>query len=69
MQAQFQQPGHSVDDFFHGSDTLAGITITEQKQLPDGSIEAKVQIGFADFSAQSVVFRQTNGQWKVAGPF
>jgi hypothetical protein len=69
MQAQFQQPGHSVDDFFRGSEALVGIGISEQKQLPDGSIEAKVQMGLADFSAPSVVFRQVNGQWKVAGPF
>jgi hypothetical protein len=45
------------------------MALVEQKQLPDGSIEAKVQFGPSDAIPQSVVFRLVNGQWKVAGPF
>ena len=69
MQAQFQQAGRSPDDFFRDTAALPGLAIVEQKQLPDGSIEGKVQFGPSDAAPQSVVFRQVNGQWKVAGPF
>jgi len=69
MQAQFQQAGRSADDFFRDTAALVGLAIVEQKQLPDGSIEGKVQFGPSDAVPQSVVFRQINGQWKVAVPF
>ena len=69
MQAQVQQRGNSVDDFFRGTAALVGMALVEQKQLPDGSIEGKVQFGPTDAAPQSVVFRLVNGQWKVAGPF
>ena len=67
MQAQYQQAGRS--DFFREASALVGMALVEQKQLPDGSIEAKVQFGPSDAIPQSVVFRLVNGQWKVAVPF
>jgi hypothetical protein len=69
MQAQFQQSGRTVDDFFRGTEALVGMALIEQKQLPDGSIEAKAVMGPEDATPQAIKFQLINGQWKVAGPF
>jgi hypothetical protein len=69
MQAQVQQPGHSADEFFREAEALIGMALIEQKQLPDGSIEGKVQVAPDDSSPQRITFRQVNGEWKLAGPF
>lgn len=69
LQAQFQQQGRSLDDFFRGTEALVGLAIIEQKQLPDGTIEAKVVMGPDDSTPQTMKFQSINGQWKVAGPF
>jgi hypothetical protein len=69
MQARFQQPGHSFEEFFRGSEALAGMAVVEQHQLPDGSIEMKVQMGPSDIFSEGIKLRQVNGQWKLAQPF
>lgn len=69
MQARFQQPGHSFEELFRGSEALAGMAVVEQHQLPDGSIEVKVQMGPSDVFSEGIKFRQVNGQWKLAQPF
>ncbi len=69
MRARFQQPGPSIEALFHDADSVVGVALIEQKQLPDGSIEAKIQAGPGEVSPHRTIFRLVNGQWKVADPF
>jgi hypothetical protein len=47
---------------------IIGMAIMEQRQMPDGTLEAKVGVT-ADIPPQPIIFRQINGQWKMLGPF
>jgi hypothetical protein len=69
MQARFNQSGDSMDKFFKGSEALPGMAVVEQQQLPDGSIELKVQVVPGEVLSEGIKFRQINGQWKMAQPF
>jgi len=57
-----------LNEAFQEIGDLPGIAIVETRQMPDGSIEAKMEID-PDTPAQRVKFQQINGEWKLAGPF
>jgi hypothetical protein len=54
-------------DFFKETDGFIGLGITRQEQLPDGSVGIDAQIS-PDIPPIHLIFRQLDGQWKLASP-
>jgi hypothetical protein len=62
-----KQFGNSPERYFDESVELPGFRITNQKQLPDGSVD--MQIEFADginFPGASLNMKEVNGEWRIS---
>lgn len=67
MESQVRQGGNSTNEFFNQAAVLAGMAILERRQLPDGSIMAKVQI-VPGIPPEKIRFQPIGGQWKIQFP-
>ena len=68
LQAQVQQSGGSLEEFFKGGEAVPGLGIRGRENLPDGSVQLQVEIA-PGLPTGKFVLRIVNGQWKLAGPF
>ena len=61
--------GRSSEDFFREVQALVGMKITNQKTLPDGSIEIEVEMAPGPgIPSAKLRLENVNGQWKLATP-
>ena len=69
LQAALTQSGSSADDFFQNSAVLVGLRIVERKESAgEDHLDLKVEM-IPGVPPQTIRFQQTNGQWRIAGPF
>jgi len=51
--------------FFDKANVIPGMRIADQKQLPDGSIAAKIEVAPGQDMGKNFIFRMIDGQWKI----
>lgn len=66
--AEATQPGRSTEDFLRGANAMPGMAVTDRKQLPDGTMELRVEMA-PGLTPAPIRMRQVNGQWKITAPF
>ncbi len=67
MQANVQESGRSVEEFFQGTEAFVGLGVRSRQQLPDGSMVVTLEVA-PGIPPQDVRFELVNGQWKLATP-
>jgi hypothetical protein len=69
IRGQAGDTSQSLDEFFSKTWGLVGMRIVKREpDASDGSIAVEVEVVPGE-SGPRIIFRQTNGQWKIAGPF
>ena len=66
LRVEFGESGQSIEDFFHKAGGFFGMRIADRSHIvDDGSLLVQVEL-VPGMPGPLIVFRQINGQWKIA---